>query len=496
MSLENLLGGLPGFRDFYPEIWDEISFVLEKMRTVCERYNYVEYEGPSIEPIELFEAKSGEGLIGEVFHIKDINGRHLVLRPEQTPTLARMLAKDQQRYQKPIRWYSIPRLFRDETPQKGRLREFWQLNADILGESSILADVEVLSLAIDIVRECGLSDDEFNVFVNNRKLFTTLLENLGIQEKMVQVIQIIDRKEKFMQEFVEKELNRTLGGNKAKEMGMLFRRLLVAKGSFLEKLKEQAPIEILEYYEKRDQIEKAELHNQLKKLGLDEDKRNKIIDLTSFNCPSDRFEKEIDKWNIPVFLESIIEEFKQFNRFIRTGRVSDPVIFDFGLARGLDYYTGFVFEAFDSTGEVVRAIFGGGRYEDLVSIIGGEPLTGVGFGMGDAVLLEIMKSKGKITRREKQGIDLYVAPIKADQIPDALAIAAKLRKDYQILCNPFKWKIKKHLETADTLRAKYVIIIGPKDIEKGVFSLRNMETKETKEIPQEQLIEELKELLG
>ncbi|RMG20867.1 MAG: histidine--tRNA ligase [Methanobacteriota archaeon] len=494
MSLENLLGGLPGFRDFYPEIWEEISFVLEKMKTVCERYNYVEYEGPSLEPIELFEAKSGEGLIGEVFHVKDINGRNLVLRPEQTPTLARMLAKDQQRYQKPIRWYSIPRLFRDETPQKGRLREFWQLNADILGEDSILADVEVLSLAIDIVRECGLEDHEFNVFVNNRKLFSTLLGNLGLEEKAIQIIQLIDRKEKFMQEFVERELSKSMEISRAKELGMAFRRLLVAKGAFLEKLKSEVPEEVMQFYERRDEIEKSQFFEQLEVLGLNKDQMEQIINLTSFSCPSSSFSEEIKKKDIPDFLEPIIDEFKMFNKYIKAAGVSEPVVFDFGLARGLDYYTGFVFEAFDSTGEIVRAIFGGGRYEDLVSIIGGEPLTGVGFGMGDAVLIEIMKSKGKITRRKKAEVDIYISPLKPGQVSSALSVAAKLRKEYRVLCNPFKWKLKKHLEIADNVGARFALIIGPKDIEQGVYSLRDMVTKETRQIPQNALEKELKSL--
>lgn len=495
MDSENLLNGLPGFRDFFPEIWSEINFVLEKMKLVCQRYNYVEYEGPSLEPIELFEAKSGEGLVGEVFHVNDINGRHLVLRPEQTPTLARMLAKEQQRYTKPIRWFSIPRLFRDETPQKGRLREFWQLNADILGEKSVLADVEVLSLAIDIIRECGLSDNEFNVFVNNRKLFTTLFENLGLQEKAVQIIQTVDRKEKYMQEYVENDLSNK-GNSSSKELGMTFRRLLVAKGEFLEALKAQVSPELLSYYEQRDEIGREVLQQQFLKLGLTEEQSSEILRLTSFSSPVDKFEETIQSTTFPPFLEETLEEFRLFGQYLQAAGVSKPVVFDFGLARGLDYYTGFVFEGFDSTGEIVRAIFGGGRYEDLVSILGGDPLTGVGFGMGDAVLLEIMKNKGKLTSENPRQIDVYIAPLKVEQIPIALELTVKLREKYNILCNPFKWRLKKHLETADTSGARIVIIIGPKDVDKGVFSLRDMKTKETTEVPKEKLIDELHQIFS
>ncbi len=493
MANDNLLVGLPGFRDFYPEIWEEISFVIKRMKEVCKRYNYVEYEGPSLEPIELFEAKSGEGLMGEVFHVKDINGRHLVLRPEQTPTLARMLAKEQQRYQKPIRWFSIPRLFRDETPQKGRLREFWQLNADILGEESILADVEVIALAIDIVRACGLADNEFVVYVNNRKLLSTMLKELGLEKLSTSIIQTIDRKQKYMQEYVEKQLSST--SSNAKEYAMYFRRLLVASGQFLDKLLKESPQELMPYYERRDEIGRQVLEQELEKIGVGTDAIKTIISITSFQAKGDKFQDEIERVDIPDYLEPVINEFKQMAVYLDATGALDPVVFDFGLARGLDYYTGFVFEGFDKTGEVVRAIFGGGRYEDLVSAIGGEPLAGVGFGMGDAVILEILKSKGKLTADKSKMVDLYIAPLKSGQIPKSLSIANKLRGKYQVLCNPFKWKLKKHLEIADQYSARYTIIIGPRDVENKVISLRDMKSKETQTIPENELEDKLQELI-
>ncbi|MHA2098100.1 MAG: ATP phosphoribosyltransferase regulatory subunit [Candidatus Kariarchaeaceae archaeon] len=178
MTKIDLLSGLQGFRDYYPEYWKEIDFILNNMKTVSQKYGYLEYEGPSLERVELIEVKSGADLMKEIFQLTDRNESRLLLRPEQTPTLARMLAKEQQRYKRPIRWFSIPRLFRDETVQKGREREFWQLNVDILGEESVSADAEVIAVAVDIIREVGLEDNQFKMFVNHRELLNSYISSI------------------------------------------------------------------------------------------------------------------------------------------------------------------------------------------------------------------------------------------------------------------------------------------------------------------------------
>ena len=174
----DLLLSVPGFRDFYPAYWKEIQFILENMQKISKKYGYVEYEGPSLELVDLIEAKSGADLMEEIFTLTDKQDRRLLLRPEQTPTLARMLAKEQKRYKRPIRWFSIPRLFRDETAQRGRSREFWQLNVDILGVEDISVDAEMITVAIDIIRACGLKDDQYNVYINHRELLNTFIQSI------------------------------------------------------------------------------------------------------------------------------------------------------------------------------------------------------------------------------------------------------------------------------------------------------------------------------
>ncbi len=487
MSNFNLLDGLPGFRDYYPELWQQISFILETMRKVCKQFNYYEYEGPSLEPIELFEAKSGEGLMGEVFHVTDINGRHLVLRPEQTPTLARMLAREQQRYSKPIRWFSIPRLFRDETPQKGRVREFWQLNVDILGEDSVLADAEVIALGINIIRECGLQDSDFTVYINDREFLTELIKTYGYENKAIEIIQAIDRKMKFIQQYIEQDLSDRGKEEDATTKAMLFRRILTAAGTFKEKLIDEMPKDLKPYLDEIDNIEKQVMVKELEKIGLTTEHAEKIYMSTSFSVPAKKFSKKISKAELPTNVKEKLTRLQQLIQALDAMEVLEPVTIDFGLARGLDYYTGIVFEAFDSTGEVVRAILGGGRYEDLVSAIGGAPLTGVGFGMGETVIMEMLKSRNRLPSLEPKPIDIYIAPIKEEQVPIALKVASRIRKTYQVACNPFGWKLKKHLEVSDQLGAKFAILIGPKDQAEHMLSIRDMNTKETIQIKNEEL---------
>ena len=194
---QDLLNGVPGFRDYYPQFWKEIQYILNKMAEVSKKYGYEEYEGPSMEMVELIEAKSGADLMEEIFQLTDKQDRRLLLRPEQTPTLARMLAREQKRYKRPIRWFSIPRLFRDETPQRGRVREFWQLNVDILGEESIAADAEMITVAVDIIRACGLNDNQFEVLVNHRDLLNSYINSISDVDPQ-KIIPIIDKKIGFL----------------------------------------------------------------------------------------------------------------------------------------------------------------------------------------------------------------------------------------------------------------------------------------------------------
>ena len=496
MSSRDILQPLPGLREFFPEFWAEIDFVLSKMREVALRYNYQEYEGASLEPIELYQAKSGEALLGEVYHVYDSEDRHLVLRPEQTPTLAKMLARDQQRYPRPIRWFSIPRLFRDEGVQRGRTKEFWQLNADLLGEKSIAADAEIIALAVDIIRSTGVENRSFNVLVNHRSLLNSYLKSLGIEDTAT-VIQTIDRKMKFVQAWVIQDLiQKGMEESKARNESMVIRKLLNSSGSYLEELKEQVSDEYLSYLENLTSIEGEVMSSEFTKLGIDKATQSKITELTSIKGGKDEFFKMIESINFPKESQTAVDELRNLADFLEGFGVLDNVVFDLSLARGLDYYTGIVFEAFDASGDVVRALCGGGRYDDLVQVLGGQALSGVGFGMGDVALLEFVRKNSKSFEPEDYTVDIYIAPIKPAQGPAAIALAQKLRSEYRVMCNPFKWKMKKHLNAADRYGAKYSVIIGPRDLENGTCNLRKMEDGSSEDIELEKLPEYLNSLIA
>src|SRR6185503_12145688 len=168
-------GALPGFRDFYPEQFAERAYVMKVWRDVAHRYAFVEYDGPPLESLELYTKKSGDEIVGQLYNFTDKGDRNVALRPEMTPTLARMVAAKANAMRKPIRWFSIPQLFRYERQQKGRLREHFQLNADIIGEASVVADAELLALAIDVMRAVGLSSNDVRARVSDRQLLTAVL---------------------------------------------------------------------------------------------------------------------------------------------------------------------------------------------------------------------------------------------------------------------------------------------------------------------------------
>lgn len=475
----DLLSGLPGFRDYYPEYWREISYVLSKMRDVSIQYGYEEYEGPSVEAVELIEAKSGEGLIREIFQLRDKSDRRLLLRPEQTPTLARMLAREQQRYKRPIRWFSIPRLFRDETVQKGRVREFWQLNVDILGENRVTADAETIAVAIDIIRACGFEDGEFSFFINHRELLNSFIQSITDFDPG-KFISIVDKKIAFVQDHVTKILiDAGISKKDATEGGLLYRRLVNSTGEFRQKLLEDADDQIFELLSQYNEIQKTVLTDQLEAAGLSSEGSTKLYEFVSVNGPPKEFITKMNELSLPETAKIAIEELSELTTYLEGFGVIGPVVYDASMARGLDYYTGIVYEAFDSTGEVVRAILGGGRYENLVEAIGGNPLSGVGFGMGETVILELMRLKDKIPEEISYKPQIYIGPIKKQPIPEVLTLARKLRDNFTVICNPYPWKPAKHIERADEMHATLVLLIGPRDVENNIVSLRVLETAET-----------------
>jgi histidyl-tRNA synthetase len=328
---------LPGFRDFYPEptphpdVWsaDARQHIFAKWRATSRRYGFREYDGPPLEPLELFTTKSGEEIVGQLYNFVDKGDRAVSLRPEMTPTLARMVAAHERNYKKPIKWFAIPQLFRYERQQKGRLREHFQFNADILGESDPSAAAELIALLIDSLRSFGLTAEDFVIRLSSRNAWQEFFKHGGGDvAHEYNFFQLIDKLERTPPEESEKKLA---------AMGFS----LAAVNTFIEK---GEPAAELKY-----------ILDNLAARGL-----------------------------------------------------SGFVKIDYHVIRGLAYYTGVVFEAFDRKGEF-RAIAGGGRYDNLVKLISGGKvhLPALGFGMGDVVLLELLKARGLLPEFDAN-VDVFV----------------------------------------------------------------------------------------
>ena len=355
---------LPGFRDFYPEplphadTWsaDARQFIFDKWRATARRYNFREYDGPPLEPLELFTTKSGAEIVGQLYNFTDKGERAVSLRPEMTPTLARMVAAHERNYKKPIKWFALPQLFRYERQQKGRLREHFQFNADIIGESDPAADAELIALLIDTLRAFGLTEKDFVIRLSSRNAW---------------------------QEFYKRG---TPASGTASSVGV---QASACSGDTLkcELQHADAPheYEFFQIIDKLGRTPKEESEKKLSALGFS------IADVNQF----------IESGQPTAELENILQNLaaRGLGSFVRI---------DYRVIRGLAYYTGVVFEAFDAKGEF-RAIAGGGRYDNLVKLISGGKvnLPALGFGMGDVVLLEILKARGLLPKFDAN-VDVFV----------------------------------------------------------------------------------------
>ena len=348
---------LPGFRDFYPEplpapdVWsaDARQYIFDKWRSTARRYGFREYDGPPLEPLELFTVKSGEEIVGQLYNFIDKGERAVALRPEMTPTLARMAAAAERNYKKPFKWFAIPQLFRYEKQQKGRLREHFQFNADIIGEPDVAADAELLALLINTLRSLNLTQDDFVIRLSSRNAWQEFFSKRCPDETKAYVFyQIVDK--------LERE-ERAVSETKLRELGFSFE------------------------------------------------------EVTAF----------INSGEPTPELRSILDN-------LQARGLGDFVRIDYGVIRGLAYYTGVVFEAFDKKGEF-RAIAGGGRYNNLLKLISGGKvdLPALGFGMGDVVLLELLKAR-KLLPPFDAGTDVFVLIEDESLRADSLKLIQGLRE--------------------------------------------------------------------
>lgn len=403
---------LTGFRDFYPEEMAQRAYIERVWRRVARSYGFVEYDGPPLEELELFTRKSGDEIVGQLYNFTDKGGREVALRPEMTPTLARMAAARQRDYRKPLRWFSIPQVFRYERPQKGRLREHYQFNCDILGEPGAGADAELVALLIDTLRAFGFGPEDVVVRVSDRTFWTQFLDERGIPEAdRYGVLQAIDKSER----------------------------------------------------EPREKTSAA--------LGALADDVFRVLDHGTEWGPVDELVADLDARGLAGFAER-----------------------DLTIVRGLAYYTGIVFEAFDRGGEN-RAIGAGGRYDSLLASLCGTDMPALGFGMGDVVLGNLIRETPGAARLMREEADAALCPqvalVIADESHrvDAHRLAADLRAAGLRVVTPLApAKVGRQFQDAEARGAATALVVGSEWPE---VVLKTLSTREEQRLPAQEAVKML-----
>lgn len=413
--MEKVIQPIKGTRDFYPKEMSIRSWLYKRVREVSESFGYQEYEGPLLESIDLYAAKSGEELVKQQsFVFPDRGGDLLTLRPELTPTLTRMVAQKQRQLTYPLRWWSFGPFWRYERPQKGRTREFFQWNIDLIGIASPEADAEMVAIMAQFYRSLGLTPKEVIIAVNNRRLIDTELDLLGISPELkASVTRLIDRKDKLTID--------------AWDTSVLS----------LDITPEQL--------------------SGLKTILSDQVLWEKSGELV-------RFFKAIDALG-----------------------VADYVRFDPQIIRGLDYYTGTVYEGKALTPDIRRSIAGGGRYDNLLADIGGDPLPGTGFAMGDMVITLLLEKYGHLPKDlERSPAPILVTIFDSDLLLDSFQLAVELRlTGLKVATYPVPDKLGKQFKYADRIGARIAIVLGPDEINRGQIAVKDLKTRDQENILRE-----------
>ena len=285
-----------GFRDFYPELYQKINYILKIFRAVPRLYGYLEYETPTVEPLKLYQLKSGEELVEETFKVTDRKDRDLVLRPEITPSLARMLAARQQFYSRPIRWFCVSRVFRDETPQRGRVKEHWQLNVDILGIEDVAADAEIIDILVMIIKSIGFTSSDFVIRINDRRFVQSYIESLGLMNYL-EVIRVLDRRDKLLQEELEGQLrNLNYSTEKATEIALILRR--IAAGNQDTEIELPKRKEVRKLSKNLSQIQTEATLKALQAANVPKLQAKKLSEFASIRGPPAEFLQTIDSLSL------------------------------------------------------------------------------------------------------------------------------------------------------------------------------------------------------
>lgn len=417
---------LPGFRDFFPADHAVRHHITSTWRDTALRYAFQEYDGPPLEPLELYVEKSGEEIVEQLYAFTDKGGREVALRPEMTPTLARMVGERGRSLPKPIRWFSMPQLFRYERTQRGRLREHFQWNVDIVGEADISADVEVLAVALDGLTSLGLGAGDIVARVNDRRLLEALLVRSGVE---------------------------------AGRLGATYAAI-----------------------DKMSREEEARTRERLRDdAGLAGDVVDRVMSLFQHDLDGLRAEHGSDEAVAPE-LERLGGYFDALSEM----GWGEHVRFDPRIVRGLAYYTGTVFEVFDRKGEL-RAVCGGGRYDDLLAAVSDMEMPAVGFGMGDVVLAELLRDRGLLPE-SAPGPDYHIVTITESERPTLRRVARSLRDAGRSVCYTLRQVgVGKQFKDANSRGAREVIVLGPEEVERGVCVIRSMGTGDEREVPLEEL---------
>ncbi len=406
-----------GVRDFYPVDQFIQRYMFEHMERVCELYGYEEYNASVLEPSELYRSKTSDEIVNDqTYSFTDRGEREVTLRPEMTPTFARMIAGKQRETPMPARWYSIANFFRYERPQKGRLREFWQLNADMVGAAGIEADAEIITIAYAILRSLGAEDKDFEIRVSDRRILDAIFEEAGVAaDQRSSVTRLLDRRAK-LDDF-------------ASQM-----EALVGKES------------------------------------------------------SDILIDRIDRTTSSAYLEELCVMLEHMG-------VKNMVV-DTKITRGFDYYTGMVFEVFDTDEANRRSLAGGGRYDRLLELFGGEPIPTVGFAMGDATIREFLEGHNLLPAYAP-ATELMIAIVEPEATSHAIRLAQDLRReDVTVAVNFSGKRVGDQIRQADKMQVPFVLAVGAKERDSGRYTIKNLATGNEVILPADRISEHLFSALG
>lgn len=409
-----------GTRDFFPKSKRVQDYLFSVMTKTAESFGYESYEGPLLEEVDLYLAKSGEELINEqIYSFTDRGDRHVAIRPEMTPTVARMVAQVHRESSKPLRWFSIPRMMRYEKPQRGRMREFWQLNCDIFGAPGRTGEVEILQVAIELFESYGATNKHFEIVLNDRAIVDAVFKRMmkADEKQTYRLYKIADKSKKVNEEAVKKMVG---------------------------------------------------------EVGLTPEAENIFYSYLQLKTFSD-----VDAFLKKHNENEIADAFSDFIKLTDANGLNEYLVYDPSIVRGLDYYTGIVFEMFDKHPDNRRALCGGGAFANLLQIFNEDPLPGVGFGLGDVTLEDFLTVHGLLPNLDNPTNDVLVTFQEDNGLEASMKLAKAMRKQgLKVVTSLEALKFKKVFPTAEKKGVKFVTLMGSDEMAKGEIQIKNLATKE------------------